>query len=60
MAQVQIAIGVWGPIVQYEFGLAAVLLTDALIKLESLPFFEHDRLSLGQVGLHGELGIWQI
>jgi hypothetical protein len=46
--------------VQYEFGLAAVLLTDALIKLESLPFFEHDRLSLGQVGLHGELGIWQI
>ena len=59
-ADMDIAVGIRRPVMQDILGLAVVLLENGLVEIEFGPLAADNRLFLGQVCLHREIGLGQI
>ena len=60
MPNVNLPVGIWGAIVQDVFGRTGARGTDLLIQAVGLPLGQPLRFALGQLALHGKLGIRQV
>ncbi len=60
VADVDVAVGVRGAVVQHEFLRAAARRADRLVDLLFLPLLDPQRLALGQVAPHRERGVEQV
>ena len=59
-ADVDIAVGVRGPVVQHEFGAALAALAQLAIQILARPASQNLRLLLRQTAAHGKIGLRQI
>ena len=59
-AQMNVTVCIRRTIVQNEQGLSLVLLHQRFINSVFFPLFQHDRLALGQTGLHGKFRFGKI
>ena len=59
VADVQVAVGVGGAVMQHVFGAAGRLLAERVVKVDRLPALQKLRLALRQTSLHGEAGLGQ-
>ena len=60
MADVDLAVGIGRAVVQHEAGLAVVLGHQLVVNVLALKLLQHTRLTLGQRGAHGEVGLRQV
>ena len=60
VTHVDVAVGEGRAVMQVEAGLTLVLLQHFVVDVHFLPACQHLRLTLGQTGTHGELGLGQI
>ena len=60
MADMYIAVGIGGAIVQHELGAAVANFANFLVEVFLLPGLEHDGLAFGEVAAHGKRRIRQV
>ena len=59
-ADVDVAVGVGGAVVEDKLGLALVARHHLVVQIVVVHGLEHVRLPLGQAGPHGEVGLGQM
>ena len=59
MADVEMAVGVGGAVMQHELGTPLALRAQALEQVHVRPALQQLRLLLGEAGTHGEVGLGQ-
>jgi hypothetical protein len=60
MADMDLAVGIGGAVVQHEAGPAGTGRAQLPVEPDPLPMRHEGRLPFGQIGLHGEIGTGQV
>ena len=60
VSQVNVAVGIGGPVVQHKLGAPLALRPDPAVQVDLGPAFQKQRLPPGQIGFHGKIGAGQV
>ena len=60
VSQVNVAVGIGGPVVQDKLGAPLTLRPDPAVQVDLGPAFQKQRLPPGQIGFHGKIGVGQV